>query len=497
MGINEIIEIIVYDYLWGLPLILILLGGGIYFTLSSGFLQFAFFKDSFTKIKDSFKGNKDGSSDDSAGVLSSFEAISIALGTTIGVGNIGGVAAAIALGGPGAVFWMWVAGLFGMAIKVVEITLAVHYRLKDENNESYGGPNYYINKGIAKEKGHKSLSKILSFLFAFGFVLGIFLNIQTYTVSEAVAGTFNWDMNIVAVFYTVALYLIISGGMRQIGKIASIVVPIMVIFYVAGGGVIIINNISHLPEALKLIFDSAFTGTAALGGFAGASFKLAITSGMSRSVFSNEAGWGTAPMIHASAKVNHPLKQGIFGIFEVFVDTFIVCSITALIIIVTGTWSSGLDGATLTLEAFQTGTGYFGRVILAIGVFLFGLTTSSGVYTQIEVVLRYILGDKPAKDKLLTIYKWFYPIPSIALVFIASYYGLPGTTVWLISDAATAFPIFANIIALVILFPRFKALLKDYKARYLGQGKVDPEFQVFYELSNEENNVDEAYIKVE
>ena len=492
MGIDEIIEIIVYDYLWGLPLILIVLGAGIYFTLSSGFLQFRFLKDSFIKMKDSFRGNKDDTNEDGTGVLSSFEAISIALGTTIGVGNIGGVAAAIALGGPGAVFWMWIAGLFGMAIKVVEITLAVHYRKRDKNNESYGGPNYYINEGIAIEKGQKHLSKILGFLFAFGFILGIFLNIQTYTVSEAVSGTFNWNMNIVGIIYTIALYIMISGGMKQIGRIASILVPIMVIFYIVGGGVIIVSNISNIPEAFKLIFNSAFTGTAAFGGFAGASFKLAITSGMSRSVFSNEAGWGTAPMIHASAKVNHPFKQGIFGIFEVFVDTFIVCSITALIIIVTGQWSSGLDGATLTLAAFESGTGYFGRVILAIGVFFFGLTTSSGVYTQIEVVLRYILGDSPFKDKLLWAYKWFYPIPSVALVFIASYFGLPGTTVWLLSDAATAFPIFANIIALLILYPRFKALLKDYKARYYGQGKIDPKFQVFYESGNKENNVDKA-----
>lgn len=491
MGIDEIIEIIVYDYLWGLPLILIVLGAGIYFTLSSGFLQFRFFKDSFIKMRESFKGNKDGSQS-RTGVLSSFEAISVALGTTIGVGNIGGVATAIALGGPGAVFWMWVSGLFGMVIKVIEITLAVHYRSLDKNNESYGGPNYYINKGIAKEKGHKNLSKILGFLFAFGFILGIFINIQTYTVSEAVAGTFDWNINIIAIVYTIALYIMISGGMKQIGKIASILVPIMVIFYIVGGGTVIVSNIASIPEAFRLIFSSAFTGSAAFGGFAGASFKLAITSGMSRSVFSNEAGWGTAPMIHASAKVNHPLKQGIFGIFEVFIDTFIVCSITALIIIVTGQWSSGLDGATLTLAAFETGTGYLGRVILAIGIFFFGLTTSSGVYTQVEVVLRYVLGKSSLKDKLLTAYKWFYPIPSIALVFIASYYGLPGTTVWLFSDASTAFPILANIIALVILYPRFKSLLKDYKARYLGQGRIDPEFQVFYESSNKENNVDKA-----
>lgn len=492
MGIEQIIEIVVYDYLWGIPLILIVLAGGIYLTFASGIIQFKFFGKSFKMMKESFEGNKEESIGDQTGVLSSFEAISVALGTTIGVGNIGGVAAAIALGGPGAVFWMWMAGLFGMAIKAVEITLAVHYRSKDENNESYGGPNYYMHKGIALEKGQSTIAKILSAVFAFGFVLGIFLNIQTYTVSEAVAGTFNMNINIIGIIYTAALYFMILGGMKHIGKVAAILVPIMIVFYITGGLYIIIANAAAIPEAFGLIFGSAFTGTAAFGGFAGASFKLALTSGMSRSVFGNEAGWGSAPMIHASAKVNHPFKQGIFGIFEVFVDTFIVCSITALIIIVTGQWSSGLDGATLTLHAFEQGTGSIGRIILAIGTFLFGLTTSSGVYTQIEVVLRYIIGNSPMKEKLLTFYKWFYPIPSVVLVFIASYYGLPGTTVWLISDAATAFPIFANIIALFILWPRFKNILADYKARYMGEGKIDPSFQVFYEGSNESNDVDIA-----
>lgn len=490
MGIEQIIETVVYDYLWGLPLIIVVLAGGLYFTFASGLIQFKFFKKSFQMMKESFEGNKLDKSDHRTGVLSSFEAISVALGTTIGVGNIGGVAAAIALGGPGAVFWMWISGLFGMAIKVVEITLAVHYRSKDKHNESYGGPNYYMHKGIAIEKGHNAIAKILSTLFAFGFILGIFLNIQTYTVSEAVAGTFNMNINIIAVVYTIALYYMISGGMKHIGRVAAVLVPIMIVFYIGGGIFVILRNANALPESFRLIFESAFNGTAALGGFAGASFKLALTSGMSRSVFSNEAGWGSAPMIHASSKVNHPFKQGIFGIFEVFIDTFIVCSITALIIIVTGQWSSGLDGATLTLHAFEQGTGVIGRIILAVGVFLFGLTTSSGVYTQIEVVLRYVLGDRPIKEKMLTFYKWFYPIPSIALVFIASYHGLPGTTVWLISDAATAFPIFANVIALFILWPRFKQIVVDYKARYNEEGTIDPNFQVFYEGSNEANDVD-------
>ncbi len=208
---------------------------------------------------------------------------------------------------------------------------------------------------------------------------------------------------------------------------------------------------------------------------------------MSRSVFSNEAGWGTSPMIHASARVDHPVKQSMLGVFEVFVDTILVCSITAMVIIVTGQWSSGLDGATLTLSAFEAGMGKPARIIVSFGVFLFGLTTSSGLYAQMEVIVRYLIGENKRKDLILSLYKWLYPLPSLALVFIAVYFGLPGQAVWLFSDASTAFPIFANMIALILLFPVFLQLLKDYKARYMGIGKIDPHFKVFYEEKENTN----------
>lgn len=491
MEITDLIATIVYDYLWGLPLVFLVLFAGIYLTLKTGLFQFRFFKLGFKQAKLSIKGDPSSSDKSEAGVISSFEAMSMALGTTIGVGNIGGVATAIAMGGPGAIFWMWVAGFFGLVIKSVEIALAVFYRSKDKNNESYGGPNYYISKGIGIEKKQKGLAKFLGAIFAFGFILGIFLNIQTYTVSEAVGNTFNFDINMVGIVYTIALYAMISGGMKQLGKIATVIVPLMCVFYIVGGLVVIFMHIENLPASFGLIFKSAFTPVAAVGGFAGAGVSLALKSGLSRSVFSNEAGWGSAPMIHASARVNHPIKQGLLGIFEVFFDTIVICTLTALVIIITGQWQSGLDGATLTLSAFETGMGSIGRIILAVGIFFFGLTTSSGVYTQIEVVLRYIIGDSPLKNKLLTFYKWFYPIPSLALVMIASKHGLPGTTVWLISDASTALPIFANIMALAILAPKFIELVKDYKARYLGEGQLDPSFKVFYEGSNLENEVDQ------
>lgn len=375
---------------------------------------------------------------------------------------------------------------------MAEITLAVHYRSKNEDGSAYGGPNYYMQKGIGKQKGMKKLFKILSTIFAFGFMVGFFINIQIYTVSEAIGNTFNVSLITVAIIFTILLYILIAGGLPSLGKTASKIVPFMVLFYIGGGMFIILKNIDQLPHAFGLIFGSAFTGTSAIGGFTGAAFSQAIKIGMARSVFSNEAGWGSAPMIHASSKVDHPIKQGILGVFEVFVDTIIICSITALVVIITGQWSSGLDGATLTLSAFEVGMGKGARIVMSIGVFLFGITTTSGIYAQMEVIVRYLLGDSSKKDLVLNIYKWSYPIPSLALVFIAVYYKFPGTVIWLFSDASTALPIFANVLSLIILSPKFIELLKDYKARYMGIGEIDPNFKVFYEENkeiSEENTV--------
>lgn len=485
MNLEEFMSVLIWDYMWGLPMVVLILATGFYITVRTGFFQFRGFGTSMKHAVRSIFGKESRDSNET-GVLSPLEAMSTALGTTIGVGNIGGVASAIAVGGPGAVFWMWVAGMFGMIIKMSEITLAVHYRSKDKNNEAYGGPNYYMKKGIGAELNLKAVFKVLSALFAFGFLLGYFINIQTYTVAEAVGNTFNIGMIPVAVVYTLALYVLISGGLKSVGRFASKLVPFMCIFYLGAGLFIIARNAAAIPGVIGLVFQSAFSGTAALGGFMGASISLAIKTGMARSVFSNEAGWGSAPMIHATAKVDHPIKQGMMGIFEVFMDTFVICTITCLVILCTGQWSSGLDGATLTLAAFETGIGSFGRIALALGVFLFGLTTSSGVYAQMEVVVRYLVGESKLKEAVLAFYKWTYPIPSLAMVYIAVYMGYPGTTVWLFSDFGTALPIFANIVALLILTPKFTSPLRDYKARYLGEGKVDPDFHVFYEKEEDD-----------
>lgn len=480
MGFAEFIEVLVWDYMWGTPMVVFILGVGCYITIRSGCFQIFNFKTSMKHALSSIFGKKD-KENKKAGVLSPLEAMSAALGATVGVGNIGGVATALATGGPGAIFWMWIAGLFGMVIKMAEITLAVHYRSKDKNNEAYGGPNYYIKKGLGIEKNHTKLYKVLGVLFSVSFMMGYFLNIQAYTVSEAMASTFSIGMIPVAIVFTILLYIMISGGMRSVGKWALRIVPFMCLFYLLSGLYIVLINFTEIPAAFALIFQSAFTPSAAFGGFAGATMSQAIKVGMARSVFSNEAGWGSAPMIHASAKVDHPVQQGMMGVFEVFVDTFIICTITCLTIMVTGQWSSGLDGASLTLSAYEMGIGYAGRVILALGVFIFGITTASGLYAQTEVIVRYLVGESKLKDRILAIYKWTYPIPSLALVLFTVLNGYDGVTVWLISDAGTAVPIFVNVLVLFLLTPKFVELIKDYKARYMGIGEVDPNTKVFYE----------------
>lgn len=474
----KLLETIVWNWMWGLPIVITILVIGTFLTLVSGLFQFRYFfytmRESTRKI---FKTDRKTGAKDKR--LSPFEAVSVAVGTTVGVGNIAGVASAIATGGPGAVFWMWVAGFLGQIIKMAEVTLAVHYRSHEKDGTTYGGPTYYIKKGIGIKRKNKLLYKTLNFAFLGGFIVSFLLTMQNYTVSEAIAGTFETDQIMVSAIYTIIVYLMIVGGLKWLGRIAVRLVPFMCIFFLFGGIFIIFKHIQVLPDTFRLIFEGAFSGTAVVGGFAGASLAQAVKVGMSRAVYSNEAGWGTSPMIHASAKTDHPVKQGLLGVFEVFIDTIVVCTFVALIIIITGKWSSGLAGATLTLSAFETGMGEIGRIVLTAGIFFFGVTTTSGFYAQIEVLVRYLIGDSKHKGAILTTYKWLYPIPAFLLVVFAVKYNMPTTHVWLFADMATAIPIFINVLALAVLFPDFLKLLKDYKARYMGIGTINPEFRIF------------------
>ncbi|MBF8984376.1 sodium:alanine symporter family protein [Lutibacter sp. B2] len=468
-------------FLWGKPLIFMILFTGLYFMIGTKCFQFSHFghimSQTFGKL---LKKTKD-EDNNSKGVLSPLEAVSTAIGGSVGVGNMGGVATAIAVGGPGAVFWMWVTSLIGMLIKTGEVTLAVYYRNTDEEGFTYGGPTYYMEKGLGEEKGFK-LWTIPALIFGFGIFATFPITLQNYTVSEAVSSTFGLNMITVAIIYVIVNYLMILGGIKTLGKIASKIVPIMCLFYIIAGVFIIGKNIGNVGPSFSLIFSGAFNGTAALGGFTGAAAAQVIRLGIARAVFSNEAGWGTSPMIHSTAKTDHPVKQGMWGAFEVFIDTMVVCTITALVIIITGEWSSGASGATLTLNAFEHGIGSMGRKIVAIGVFLFGVTTSSGWYSYYEIILRHALKEKVAlKNNILKVYKAIYPFPGLLMVIYVVKNGLPGKYVWYFADITSAIPTFANVFTILLLGSTFFKLIKDYKARYLGIGKVDENFKVFYE----------------
>lgn len=468
-------------WLWGLPLIFAIMFVGVFFTVGTNFFQFTKFghilKNTFGSLFNKTKVEGEGKE----GILSPIEAVSTAIGGSVGVGNIGGVATAISVGGPGAVFWMWVAALLGMIIKNVEVSLAVYYRLKDEKGDPYGGPTYYMEKGLGEEKGFKAWA-VLAFIFGVGIFSTFFITLQNYTVAEAVGNTLNMNLLVVGALYVILIYAMTLGGIPGLGKIAGRLVPYMCLFYILSGIFIIFKNIGEVGNAFALIFRSAFTGTAAVGGFAGAAVSQVIRMGVARAVYSNEAGWGTSPMIHSTAKIDHPIKQGLWGSFEVFVDTILVCSITALVVVITGEWTSGLSGATLTLSAFEKEIGFIGRLIVAFGVFLFGLTTTGGWYAYYEILLRHLFKNNVSmKEKILKIYKYTYPLPGYLMVLLAVVQRLPGATLWNFADITSAIPTFINVLVILALSPTYFKLLKDYKARYLGIGEIDPEFSAFYE----------------
>ena len=471
------------NFLWGLPIIVIILGTGFYFTFKTGFFQVFHLKHIFSETicKIIKKGNK--AEGDGKGVLTPFEAVSTAIGGTVGVGNIGGVATAMAVGGPGSLFWLWIAAFVGMILKMAEVSLGVYYREKDEKGDPYGGPTYYMEKGLGEEKGHKWWL-IPAAIFGGGIFSTFFITVQNYTVSEAVSAAFGVKIIYASIIYIICNYLLIIGGIRSLGKIASKIVPFMCVFYVAAALYIVIINIGNLPATLGLVFKGAFTGTAAAGGFAGAAFSQVMRIGMARSVFSNEAGWGSSPMIHASAQTDHPIKQGLWGAFEVFIDTIVVCTLTCLVIIITGVWSSGATGATLTLNAFATGMGSASKIFIATGIFLFGVTTSSGWYAYYEIILRHLMKSSPRlKNGILKFYKIFYPVPGFIMVVMATTIGMPGSTVWLFADFTTAVPTFINIAVVLSLSGTFFKLFKDYKTKYILKEEVKPEdkIKLFYE----------------
>jgi len=442
MKINSAVNSIV----WGPLIIILIIGTGTYLSVMTKFF-------SITKLGYTLKNTllKMFAKDDKGeGEVTAFQAVATALAATVGTGNIAGVATAIALGGPGAVFWMWLAAIMGMTTKFAEVVLAVNYREKTPDGRFVGGPMYFITNGLGKNW------KWLAVLFAlFGTFasFGIGCMVQSNSVALSAESTFGVPVMVTGIVLAILTGAVIIGGIKRIGAFTEKLVPFMAAIYIVGGLWLIIANASKLPLAFSLIFTNAFTGTAAVGGFSGTVMMQAIRYGVARGIFSNEAGLGSAPIAHAAATTDHPVRQGMWGVFEVFMDTIVICSITALSIMVTGVWESGESGAVLSAMAFNTGLPGVGKYIVSVGLILFAYSTILGWEYYGERCLEYLFGTKPI---------FAYRILWVVMVVVGAIGGL--TFMWDLADTLNALMAFPNLVAVLMLSPVVFKLTKEFFA---------------------------------
>lgn len=426
---------------WGMPVQALLLGAGLILAVYSAFYVYR----KFGYILKNTYGSmfKKGEVED--GKISPFQAVSTALAATIGTGNIVGVTLAITSGGPGAVFWMWIASLFGMTTKVAEVTLAIATRHVNSKGETVGGPMYSIEYGL----GYKWLAKSFAF-FGMLACFGIGCMTQSNSITDAINSNFEIPNWIIGLILMIIVGFIIVGGIKRIGVIAEKIVPFMAAFYIIGGLVIIFSNLSEVGNVFSMIFKDAFNGTAATGGFLGASAASAMKFGIARGVFSNEAGLGSAPIAHATAQTDHPVRQGLWGAFEVF-NTTIVCTITAFAVLVSGLWQNGeLQGVAVTRAAFEAGFPG-GGYIVTIGLVLFAFTTIIGWSYYGEKCVEYLFGDKPIK---------FFRILFVGATFIGAIGGLK--IIWDLADTLNGMMAIPNLIGLIAMAKPFARMVKDF-----------------------------------
>jgi AGCS family alanine or glycine:cation symporter len=427
---------------WGWPMIALLMGVGLLLTVLTGAIQVRRLGFALREVLGKIMQRGGGK-----GNVRPFQAVATALASTVGVGNIAGVATAIFLGGPGAVFWLWVSGLFGMATKYAEIVVALHYREPDAAGTMRGGAMYVLKNGL----GWPWLGWAFALLTALA-AFGIGNLVQANSVADVLKATFHvppWATGLVLVVLTA---LVILGGIKSIARVTEWFVPLMAVFYLAGALVVLVLHADRLPLVFTLIFEGAFSGTAAVGGFAGSTMMLALRYGIARGLFSNEAGLGSAPMVHCTADTDHPVRQGMYGIFEVFVDTILICTATGLVILLTDTWSSGLTGAALSAKAFETGLpGTFGSVVVTGGLILFAYSTLLGWSYYGETGIVYLLGARAALPYRLA---W--------LVFV--YLGATGSLhlVWDIADTLNGLMAIPNLIGLLASIPLLWRLQREF-----------------------------------
>lgn len=467
------------NFLWGLPLLIVVIMIALYFTARSGFFTVSHFGYILKNTLGSLTSKEANTKKE--GQVSPFEAVCVAIGGCVGGANISGVATAIATGGPGAIFWMWVYAFFGMMLKLAEIALGCYYRSQDEKGNYYGGAQYYIEKGIGREMGKTKFAAAFSVLFCLAFIFQAIQGSQGYNIAETLNMAFGWNMIVVTLVYSLFVVWVIWNGTPHISMVASRAVPFMCIIYLLGGIAIIIFNINQVPAAIVSIFKDAFTGHAAVGGFIGSSVAQAIRQGVNRSVNSNEAGMGSSPLVHGSADTVHPIRQGMWGSFEVFIDTLVVCSITALAVVTSGAWTSGSKGVTLTIEAFSTVFGPFAQYYIAILIILFGFTTTAGYFVYYQNLIAYLLRKNPkVRDRVITFFKLWFPLWNVPIVAFITLTNNDAELFWTIVSIVTIFPTIINLIALVLLHNKFFTIFRDYKARYFGEGTPELKY-VFYE----------------
>ena len=433
--------------MWGPWLLILLLGAGFWLTFRLGGIQF---RKLFYALQLAFSKERKGEGD-----ISHFGALMTSLAATVGMGNIAGVSTAVALGGPGAIFWMWMTGLVGMATKYSESFLAVKYRQVNEHGEISGGPMYYLEYGLGQ--------KWLGVCFAvFGSLAAFGIMIQANTAAIAVVESLGTSKIFVGIVLSVLTGMVIIGGIKRISDVASYFVPIMVAVYFIGAFIVILSHLGQLAVGLKLILEHAFTGTAATGGFIGATLAKTIRYGVARGLFSNESGMGSAPIAAAAAKTNQPAKQALVSMSGTFLDTLVVCSLTALTLASTGVWVSGETGVALTMQAFSAGLpGTWGPFIVTLSAITFAFSTILAWEYYGEKCFEYLFGDK-----------WvpFYRYLWVLFVFLGSMVKLE--IVWNFSDAMNALMAVPNLVGLVLLSG---VLLRETKTFEMGirDGSID------------------------
>jgi AGCS family alanine or glycine:cation symporter len=439
------------DWLWGYPLVLLLLFASVFLTINLKFLQFRHFfymlKQTFGSVNQKPKGE---------GTITPRQALTSALSSTVGAANIVGVPTAIMMGGPGAVFWMMVIAFLGMALKFSENVLGVHYREKNKKGEFVGGPTYYMKKGFKNKK----LGAIFSLVFAFALMIEIVpsIMVQGHSAASTMHDTFNIHMGVSGVVLAILAALVVFGGVKRIASFAEKIVSIMVGLYCFFGFLIILMNIGHVPNVILLVVEQAFNPTAAVGGTFGAALATTIRWGFARGIYSNEAGLGTSSIAHAAAKTDHPVRQAFWGISEIVVDTLLICSTTAFVVLVSGVWKANdakAQSAALTARAFENSFGEFGSMMVSISMMFF-------VFSTVIVVIFY--GSRMAEFLFGLTAGWIMK----GIYVLSMIVGALGAAqqLWDLLDLALAVVLIPNVIAVLMLSPKVKSLTTDFFKNY-------------------------------